>query len=185
MRTPTALLPLILLGTLAMAPNPGPTAPGAPAVNQPSTNLPDGFKDIAAYLVLIAVPFGLAMFSHAALLFLLPLALLQVSGENGWALYLPAILGPAQIAGRMLWRQMAPRSKPRGAARVMFVLFLLPFLCPLFGAPSFVLLFGWFFLVWPFCPLWFGPGLFRGVCPSWPCCLFSLLSKVETQSTII
>lgn len=86
-------------------------------------------------VALIAVPFGLAMFSHAALLFLLPLALLQISVENGWALYLPAILGPAQIAGRMLWRQMAPRSKPRGAARVMFVLFLLPPLV-LLVAPS-------------------------------------------------
>ncbi|MFI4891986.1 MAG: hypothetical protein ACIAQ0_00930, partial [Phycisphaerales bacterium JB058] len=50
MRTPTALLPLILLGTLAMAPNPGLTAPGASAVNQPSTNLPDGFKILEDYV---------------------------------------------------------------------------------------------------------------------------------------
>lgn len=77
-------------------------------------------------LVLIAVPFGLAMFSHAALLFLLPLALLKINGENSWALYLPAILGPAQIAGRALWRRMALRGKPKGAASVMFALFLLP-----------------------------------------------------------
>lgn len=77
-------------------------------------------------VALIAVPFGLAMFSHAALLFLLPLALLQVSDENSWALYLPAILGPAQIAGRLLWRYVAPRSEPKRAASGMFALFLLP-----------------------------------------------------------
>lgn len=50
MRTPTALLPLVLLGTLAMAPNPGLAAPGAPAANQPATNLPDGYKVLEDYV---------------------------------------------------------------------------------------------------------------------------------------
>lgn len=77
-------------------------------------------------VALIAVPFGLAMFTHAALLFLLPLALLKVSSDNSWALYLPAILGPAQIAGRLLWRRLAPRSQPKSAANAMFALLLLP-----------------------------------------------------------
>jgi hypothetical protein len=92
-------------------------APASPAKPPHRTRL-----DVA----LIAVPFGLAMFTHAALLFLLPLALLKVSSDNSWALYLPAILGPAQIAGRLLWRRLAPRSQPKSAANAMFALLLLP-----------------------------------------------------------
>lgn len=55
MRTPTALLPLILLGSIAMAsnpmsPNPGLAALDAPLANQPATNLPDGFKVLEDYV---------------------------------------------------------------------------------------------------------------------------------------
>lgn len=81
-----------------------------------------GIADVA----LIALPFGLAMFSHAALLFLLPLALLNMDAANGWALYLPTVLGPAQIAGRLLWQRFAHQNNPNGAASILFVLFLLP-----------------------------------------------------------
>lgn len=75
---------------------------------------------------LVALPFGLSMFSHAALLFLLPLALLRLDSGNGWALYLPTVLGPAQIAGRLLWRRYAPADNTKAAASVLFMLFLLP-----------------------------------------------------------
>lgn len=77
-------------------------------------------------VALVAIPFGLAMFSHATLLFLLPLALLRLDSANGWALYLPTVLGPAQIAGRLLWRRYAPADNPKAAASVLFVLLLIP-----------------------------------------------------------
>lgn len=97
---------------------------GQPVVTQPERGgvSAGGVLEVA----LVAVPFGLAMFSHAALLFLLPLALLRLDGGNGWALYLPTVLGPAQIVGRLLWRRYAPAANPKAAACVLFVLLLLP-----------------------------------------------------------
>lgn len=76
-------------------------------------------------IAIIALPFGLVMFSHAAILFLLPVALAD-QGVASWALYLPAVLGPAQIAGRLLWHRLSPHSRPGPAASILFALLLIP-----------------------------------------------------------
>ncbi len=50
MRTPIALLPLVLFGSLALAPDPGLVQRGAPISSQPASNLPDGFKVLESYV---------------------------------------------------------------------------------------------------------------------------------------
>lgn len=119
------ILVFAAIGALGAAMVPGEDRRPAP-VTPHSAAPPVLARRVWGDLAWIAVPFGLAMFTHAALLFLLPLALMAVSPDNGWALYLPAILGPAQIAGRMLWRRLAPHSQPKSAACVMFALLVVP-----------------------------------------------------------
>ncbi len=73
----------------------------------------------------IGFGFATVMFSHAALLFTLPIAF---QGVHGLALAaaLPALLGPSQIAGRLAWSALASRVPLEIAARVLFVVMLAP-----------------------------------------------------------
>ena len=50
MRTPIALLPVVLAGTLVLAPSPGNAESGVPTAIQPTSNLPDGFKVLEDYV---------------------------------------------------------------------------------------------------------------------------------------
>lgn len=76
--------------------------------------------------VLIALSFGLVMMGHAILVFLLPVAL-SVAGENANASLLAlAILGPAQIAGRTVWRYFGSAVRPQDFALLMFSCLCLP-----------------------------------------------------------
>lgn len=86
--------------------------------------------------VLIAVSFGLVMMGHAILLFLLPVTLAE-SGNGGAAMLALAILGPAQIAGRIVWRYYGQRFAAKEGAIWMFVCLCLPALILLLtGAPT-------------------------------------------------
>ena len=89
---------------------------------------------------LIAVSFGLVMMGHAILLFLLPVALSQTGSETNAAFLAMAILGPAQIAGRIIWRYYGDAFTPQNCALAMFVCLCLPAtLLLLFGiSPSFL-----------------------------------------------
>lgn len=75
--------------------------------------------------VLIAISFGLVMFGHSMLLFLLPVALDQVHGGN-IALLALAILGPAQIAGRIAWKYFSDSISYQTCAIVMFAALCVP-----------------------------------------------------------
>jgi predicted MFS family arabinose efflux permease len=76
--------------------------------------------------VLIAFSFGLVMMGHAILVFLLPVAL-SVAGENANASLLAlAILGPAQIMGRIAWRYFGSAVSPQNFALLMFTGLCLP-----------------------------------------------------------
>jgi len=76
--------------------------------------------------VLIALSFGLAMMGHAILLFLLPVALINDSGDAQSGLLALAVLGPAQIAGRTAWRYYGAAFSPRGSALLMFAVMCIP-----------------------------------------------------------
>lgn len=75
--------------------------------------------------IAIGVAFGLIMFGHAVLLFQLPAHLLETSGQS-FALALPMILGPAQIAGRLAWEGVQGRFRLENAALGLFALILIP-----------------------------------------------------------
>ncbi|MDF1775529.1 MAG: MFS transporter [Rhizobiaceae bacterium] len=79
---------------------------------------------------LIALSFGLVMFGHAILLFLLPFILAQMAsvqaGLQDWVILAPAVLGPAQIAGRLLWGAYGYRLGARRATPFVFALVCLP-----------------------------------------------------------
>ena len=74
-----------------------------------------------------AIGFGFAtvMFSHAALLFTLPVAFQGVHGLT-LAAALPALLGPSQIAGRLAWSALAHKVPLQSAVRILFVVMLAP-----------------------------------------------------------
>lgn len=87
--------------------------------------IPAGFK-IEQGPVLIAFAFGLIMMGHAILLFLLPLVLAQESNVGTAGILAVAILGPAQIAGRLAWKAYAGRYAPQRCALVLFIVFCFP-----------------------------------------------------------
>lgn len=76
--------------------------------------------------VLIAVSFGLVMMGHAILLFLLPVALVKSGGDSNISLLALAILGPAQIAGRVAWKLYGSALPLQGCAVAMFAGLSLP-----------------------------------------------------------
>ncbi|MEP2531502.1 MFS transporter [Shimia sp.] len=89
--------------------------------------------------VLIALAFGLVMMGHAILLFLLPVVLMQGQGDTSVALLSLAILGPAQIAGRVVWKYYGAAFSPQNCAAVMFVCLCLPAsLLLFFGTAPFI-----------------------------------------------
>lgn len=75
---------------------------------------------------LIAVAFGLIMMGHAILLFLLPMVLAQGGGAGKTGIIAVAILGPAQIAGRLAWKAYGSRYTPQVCALILFVVFCVP-----------------------------------------------------------
>lgn len=74
-------------------------------------------------ILLVATPFGLGIFSHASMLFVLPLALTEQGWDAAMVLLLPAMLGPAQVVGRLVWLKFAPDGLGRrlGADAVFLV----------------------------------------------------------------
>ncbi|MEP3299590.1 MAG: hypothetical protein ABJO27_24450 [Pseudoruegeria sp.] len=89
--------------------------------------------------MLIAFSFGLVMMGHAMLLFLLPVALVQDNGFINVGVLALAILGPAQIAGRMTWKYVGSSFRPQSCAIVMFACLCLPAtLLLMFGTASIV-----------------------------------------------
>jgi len=78
------------------------------------------------HIFTVAVPFGLAIFSHVAIIWLLPVSLMDLGEQGAGVLLLPAILGPAQIAGRLAWHKFASGLSPRFAVLMLFALFLGP-----------------------------------------------------------
>jgi MFS family permease len=88
---------------------------------------------------LIALSFGLVMLGHAILLFLLPMILVRANGDPSVALFALAILGPAQIGGRIAWKSFGAMLTPQNSTIIMFVCLCLPSsLLLLFGATTFV-----------------------------------------------
>lgn len=76
--------------------------------------------------VLIALSFGLVMMGHSILLFLLPVALSVAHSDATPAMLALAILGPAQIAGRTLWKYYGGAFSPQNCAMVMFICLCVP-----------------------------------------------------------
>ncbi|SOH92201.1 Predicted arabinose efflux permease, MFS family [Monaibacterium marinum] len=76
--------------------------------------------------VLIALSFGLVMMGHSILLFLLPVALSAAHSDATAAMLALAILGPAQIAGRTLWKYYGGAFSPQNCAMVMFICLCVP-----------------------------------------------------------
>ena len=75
---------------------------------------------------LIAVSFGIVMMGHAILLFLLPVVLSRTQGNTDAGMLVLAILGPAQIAGRIAWKKFGSASSQQSFALVLFACFCLP-----------------------------------------------------------
>lgn len=89
---------------------------------------------------LIAASFGMTMLSHAILLFMLPVILGETDQGRSGALLALSILGPAQVAGRLIWRAYGGHSVTAFAAKVLFGLFCLPpLLLILFGSSDWLL----------------------------------------------
>lgn len=82
--------------------------------------------DIEKGPVLIALSFGLVMMAHAILLFLLPVALAGSQSVSDVGMLALAILGPAQIAGRIAWRSFGKALPARECALIMFVCLCFP-----------------------------------------------------------
>lgn len=59
-------------------------------------------------LLAVAIAFALVNFAHTVLLFQVPVLLVETWPE-GTAVLLPMILGPAQVAGRLLWGRLQGR----------------------------------------------------------------------------
>ena len=95
------------------------------AAKTETRSITSGFK-ITRGPVLIAFAFGLSMMGHAILLFLLPIVLAQESGSDKMRILAVAILGPAQIVGRLAWKGYAGRFEPQQCALLLFVLFCIP-----------------------------------------------------------
>lgn len=76
--------------------------------------------------VLIAVSFGLVMMGHVILLFLLPIALERTEADANVALLALAILGPAQIAGRIAWKAYGAALPLQLCAVAMFACLCVP-----------------------------------------------------------
>ncbi len=107
------------------------TAPGA---RHQHTKMPSGKGP-----TLIALSFGLVMMGHAIMLFLLPVALARSHNDSNVALLALAILGPAQIAGRIAWKYYGVSFRPQNFAIVMFACLCLPAtLLLVFGTTPFV-----------------------------------------------
>lgn len=84
----------------------------------------------------IGVGFGAVMFSHAALLFTLPVALQEAHDLRISAVLLPAVLGPSQVAGRLVWSGLFRHVSVEKAARGLFLFMLVPPLLLIAGPPS-------------------------------------------------
>lgn len=98
-------------------------------------------KDMSRFKIqkaplLIAIAFGLIMMSHAILLFLIPVVLAQGNGIGSVGILAVAILGPAQIAGRLAWKVIGTNYAPQLCAVVLFVVFCLPPVILILTAPS-------------------------------------------------
>lgn len=106
------------LAGVALLPSQGDTKPEAAPVARPAVRHAERLYSTW----LVALPFGLGIFSHAVLLFVLPLALIERGWDTALALLLPAMLGPAQVAGRLLWRLIAPRASVEVSVVTMFSL---------------------------------------------------------------
>ncbi len=76
--------------------------------------------------VLIAFAFGFTMMGHAILLFLLPMVLAQGDDVSKIGIVAVAILGPAQIAGRLAWKAYGGNYTPQISALVLFIGFCVP-----------------------------------------------------------
>lgn len=86
--------------------------------------------------VLIALAFGLIMMGHAILLFLLPVVLVQGNDVGKMGIVAVAVLGPAQIAGRLAWRAYGANYAPQFCALVLFVVFCVPSVLLIMAGPS-------------------------------------------------
>lgn len=75
-------------------------------------------------ILLVATPFGLGIFSHASMLFVLPLALTEQGWDAAMVLLLPAMLGPAQVVGRLVWLKFAPTASVDASVLTLFSLLL-------------------------------------------------------------
>ena len=75
---------------------------------------------------LIAAAFGIVMMGHAILLFLLPVALSRTQGNADAGILALAILGPAQIAGRLAWKTFGSATSQQNFAVILFACFCVP-----------------------------------------------------------
>ncbi|WP_323764484.1 MFS transporter [Marinovum sp.] len=100
-----------------------PSEPAGGAV-APASVAPEGPAPGARTLV-FGLAFALLIFGHAALLFQLPAQLASTRGLDN-ALLLPMVLGPAQIAGRLLWERLQRGFGLERAALGLFTVMLLP-----------------------------------------------------------
>lgn len=89
----------------------------------------------------LGVAFALVIFGHTVLLFQIP-ALLAAAWGGPAALLLPMVLGPAQVAGRLIWSAVQARVPAPTATAALFATLLLPPLLLLGsgGAPAVVVL---------------------------------------------
>ncbi|SOE18974.1 cyanate permease [Hoeflea halophila] len=99
-----------------------------------------GKLDFGAGPRLIAVSFGMTMLGHAILLFMLPVIVGGADQGSSAALLALSILGPAQVAGRLIWRAYGGHTVTAFAAKILFGLFCLPpLLLLLFGLSNWLL----------------------------------------------
>lgn len=110
---------IALLATAILPPDP------QGAENVQVTTCASPGKVQGARTIAIGMAFALIMFGHAALLFQLPAQLVEVRGLSG-ALMLPMVLGPAQVAGRLLWERVQGRLRSEPAALALFTAMLFP-----------------------------------------------------------
>lgn len=95
------------------------------AVRIETGHVPSRFR-IEKGPVFIAIGFGLIMMGHAILLFLLPMVLAQGGSAGKMGIIAVAILGPAQIAGRLAWKAYGSHYAPQVCALMLFVVFCVP-----------------------------------------------------------
>ena len=75
---------------------------------------------------LIAVAFGIVMMGHAILLFLLPVVLSRTQSNTNAGMLALAILGPAQIAGRLAWKAFGSATSQQNFVLILFACFCVP-----------------------------------------------------------